>query len=1128
MKIGVVLWFDHSKGFGKIGTPDGLEYFFRRNHFHNPNDSENVEQAKIIKFLPTEDALKRSVAKNCSLSIETSDIPLFFEYIGDKNTVNVQIGMGKHSQYRKVDVVSTACSPLLIRCSEQEIINLVRSFYFNGLKASKFIAFCEYLEKILGTSETIKDVELLQRNLFSFFSENITPEILFTIWLKKKFQYIDRAEYDDYEIPIEVLTLYKDRLDLDALQRVKSYSYGGQFVDDLIITKVYDFIDAEFDEIDEVEQLINILSDNVKRDTFAIFQSKVFSLIRTRITSKISETVAVINESDFQQLKNLKSTIPPILNNDQQKLLEDIITNSIKNKATEEFRVNLWLKNYLGDIPDNALRSYLKQPTSISIQTDIIEKKYPSERLKVILMMAELKGWQSALNTLAALFKRLNPNSEVTLKEICLGTPQTVWFELSDLIEELKIILGKTLNEDDALTLFFEGWIKVSDELLLSKVSTFSNYQCAFIAKQYSHIYSLEVLQNIFIQNQELHKTDFVNIVASKLNATDLQKFTLTIIENSSEEEYYEFWQLRYLPVIPKDIIIRKIKTGSLSKRTLSNWIDNKLLPEEKLISIIHEELLSLNKIKGRVLFYHAVHLIKTLHSFNSRLTISDCINEDDYNLIIWYINDDVPLNFDILKNKFVYFDTEDQVTVLKKLFWLMEQGKLNVSPENFNSIIRIDLDVYNSIDTANAEAVFDISSDIILTAVDTFSRTKKFLVQAEIFPLLLRNMKGTPERRFKLSHYFEDCRGRASAKINWDKYDGMVSKVNYENDRFYYAISFSPGETVWVNNRKGGFSKFEPNHDFERLRHEVKQLPGVKWNVDAKHWGVPSKYENFVLNFARTNQFKLHLTDNSIKDNLHLVELSRGSQPAGVYYCEGRQANQSHKIFDREFWWCAGKQCFDKCETPREKKKWNDYSLLDFLEILGINTDEINSVGDTISHGKYYQFVHLINRFNLLLERLYCNCCNHILYPAETGDFTAHTVIRFRCVNGECLKKDEIVYLNHCLNGQCNNIIDSREVKSCPNGLFICGNCGCCCSHAMFKRRADNLTTVGRSISRDLSLKIQEKLGHLERGEYYCFKGHGKMEETSTDKFTCPQCQVEYDTKGYNFSRPHQHLNSL
>jgi ribosomal protein L37AE/L43A len=184
--------------------------------------------------------------------------------------------------------------------------------------------------------------------------------------------------------------------------------------------------------------------------------------------------------------------------------------------------------------------------------------------------------------------------------------------------------------------------------------------------------------------------------------------------------------------------------------------------------------------------------------------------------------------------------------------------------------------------------------------------------------------------------------------------------------------------------------------------------------------------------------------------------------------------------------------------------------------------------MNDFIPKGHYYQFIGLINRFNRLLDKIYCHDCNEILYPVETSHFAAYAVVRFCCENNKCSKHKEEVYLNHCLIGQCNSIVDSRVSKRCKNGLYICNNCGSCCSHNMLQRRLTNLQTTGGYIHKRLIICVNEKLGHLERAEYFCYECEDEMQETSNDIFDCNKCKIKYDTNKYKFKRPHRHLKTI
>ncbi|MEJ7677892.1 MAG: hypothetical protein WKG06_08500 [Segetibacter sp.] len=126
--------------------------------------------------------------------------------------------------------------------------------------------------------------------------------------------------------------------------------------------------------------------------------------------------------------------------------------------------------------------------------------------------------------------------------------------------------------------------------------------------------------------------------------------------------------------------------------------------------------------------------------------------------------------------------------------------------------------------------------------------------------------------------------------------------------------------------------------------------------------------------------------------------------------------SNKVDKLFKSEFWRCANKECYGNCETHHNHEKWMYYTLVDFCEILGLNTNETNRLGDFIPKGHYYQFIGLINRFNRLLEKLYCEECSEILHPVDIANFAAHTVVRFCCENDKCGQHKKEVYLNHCL----------------------------------------------------------------------------------------------------------------
>ena len=211
---------------------------------------------------------------------------------------------------------------------------------------------------------------------------------------------------------------------------------------------------------------------------------------------------------------------------------------------------------------------------------------------------------------------------------------------------------------------------------------------------------------------------------------------------------------------------------------------------------------------------------------------------------------------------------------------------------------------------------------------------------------------------------------------------------------------------------------------------------------------------------------------------------------------------------------WCRNLPCLEN--NIKHHKNWEKYTLFDFMNILGFNMNEQKKDGSIFYDGIYTRFVEFINRFNRLLEKLYCTECNHVLYPVESSNFGAYSVTKFICKNNNCSCTTQIVYLNHCLNPQCNVTIDSRISKKCSNGLYICEECGSCCSCKMFQKRLDNLSTNGKNDSR-LGQLITNNEGHLEKAEYFCYKCGQVMIEYSNKKFKCNHCNIDYDLSQYS-----------
>lgn len=176
-------------------------------------------------------------------------------------------------------------------------------------------------------------------------------------------------------------------------------------------------------------------------------------------------------------------------------------------------------------------------------------------------------------------------------------------------------------------------------------------------------------------------------------------------------------------------------------------------------------------------------------------------------------------------------------------------------------------------------------------------------------------------------------------------------------------------------------------------------------------------------------------------------------SQKQEPIFCEGRLSISKDGAINlskvkNKFWWCRNLPCFAVCSTTHEVANWKNYSIIDFLEILGIQYDP-NDIQ------LLYATINKVNRF---LERLNCRSCKRILKPVSNSNYGFYRVSQFYCDNEVCHNSEKI-YLSHCSNSRCYGLIDSRDVVQCSNHWYICETCFSCCATKNIEQRKENLS---------------------------------------------------------------------
>ncbi len=1133
MQIGLVKWFDESKGFGVVVTPENEELFLHINSF-------TERPAKILKGTPIifskhfDKKKEKYAAENSRLVGLLEDWGISLSYLGKSDEVPIEVEVKGHSRhgnpyvrketrYFNLNAISTR--KILEGKTVEEIFNVITEYFDHHLQPEYFINYCELIENRIDKIVDKNDAEELLNKIWQYFGSNLKEEILFRTWITRKFKFIGYSDATEYQIPLLVFKKFVGEIGLPELKRIKEFENGELVCKELVNDRLNNIELLTSNQLKLLSPFLDFLPEPESKERKAYVDKLYISTLFKEIINDATSLDAIATNNDFEKYASLKDRIPAFIDGTQKSSLIDSLNAIIITKSLDSYRPELWLKGIINDISFELLSDwFLSNSISTEKRSSILSRMSETQQYELLIPYSKGYGWEKGFDLLEHYLKNVNSLSyDFELSDKLFDFEYWSNKKSSGLLSLYNNYVFDHSTDEEKYSLFFKGLINNVHQDLVLQNATILNYdECLILFERYKETKEF-ILQILIAQvfEAKIPKIELIYQLAHKFLGVDqYHELDLVVAKSVTQDEYFSLWKKGKGKILPIEAISEFLSDNHDRYNVVDKWLGDNIVTAEELSNLLVELLKTEKPIEDRIGFYRVFNRIQWLLKIDiTNASIILSLNKSFFALILWFLDGSNQLNFDELKYKFIYFAPVDQIKIVKKLFSLAAKNDFDLTIEKLDELTRFDWDLYNLNKEINPELKVDISTDVVIKSLLAHKKTGRFLFEGELLKAVLDDLGNEKTKRFKLNSFFENCKGRTISKFNWNR-EGEVSKIQYGNNQFYFAISFPTGENEWIKGR----DRFQPNPNFERLKEAVKNLPGSKWNASAQHWGVPSQYESHVLEFARENRFFLSIGGGSYSDNIHLAEFPVADIPNGISFCEGRIANKLHQTFKKEFWWCKGRACFEKCEVIHGVDEWANYTLLDFCEILNFNTDETNRMGDFIPRGSYYQFIGLINRFNRLLERLYCTDCNQILSPVDTSHFAAHTVVRFHCVNASCHNKHEI-YLNHCMNGQCNSVIDSRVSKKCTNGLYICENCGSCCSHTMLERRLSSLKTTNGYIHSSLLYEVEHKLGHLERSEYYCFKCGVEMDETDTEIFRCHNCNVTYDTKKYNFKRPHRQM---
>lgn len=606
----------------------------------------------------------------------------------------------------------------------------------------------------------------------------------------------------------------------------------------------------------------------------------------------------------------------------------------------------------------------------------------------------------------------------------------------------------------------------------------------------------------------ELHRND----VLDRLTDRHI-KIVVDSIGLSSVQSKYMQWY--YAPsLVNQEVIL------GLCKRCGHNVF---LLFAERLVSldlseknniylaVLLTELLSMDRPDKKESSYSYVREWETTFTRQLQELKNNNSNNKRLSTILWAVHHQTSTSLDTLSEIFAYLPPYVQIKSVKKLFQLIAQGKINHTAES----------LYNTINKGDGEICLPL--EIVFEYLKLRESNPSAVLTHE---RMLQLLDGRNDHRewIGVSDLMNGCGGRYS--IRDDRYSGDDSWNNrYRSDYYNGKMSDATNGVVVFVPRKmiteGGQNTEYNNKYFQ----SIQELIRISFE-EGDYRMTENSDRGVVYLFKPEKKIELFGVARAYNFNYGKPMWARFERSEiNASFCECRLSNKLDKEFHIAFNWCGNKPCF--CPPLRfhvdlaSTSEWEDYTVLDFMRILHIPIDYVNAEGKRTKYGYYIILSSYLNSFEKFYEHLKCRGCGQLMKPEGVSNFAFRAVTQFACADENCEEYGKTVYLNHCFNTtKCNATIDSRDSKKCPNGQYICPECGACCSTENYRRRIDNLRKTGGEISNWLMDFVNNNRGHWERNEYYCYKCGVKFEETA-EGLHCPVCQSERTTPVYKSIRP-------
>lgn len=1130
--LGYINWFNERKGFGLISSIEG-DFFFHISNSPNLNTSNLKKESPVLYVGYINQTKNRAEAKKVHLLETMQDLKKIFKFwenvsfssqvelliiraLTDSLTYKSKISKEEFWSFYKqlIHVVEINKSNTIVRVVKNSITKELEEQNGGKLK--------EYLDVNLITNWSFEQSKTLFENrtisAYSSFcfclkyisvSEDQHPESELTHLINNIFSSFDVVTVlDDL---IRLIVDINEGNDLSNLNEHKNYICNDNYYKDLngkeLICAVNDFIAQELPSDEKINLYkkcyIYYLDENFLIDNISSFNINELKLL-------FNST----NSSSYQKYTILISKIKTLFYSNEFNLLHESICYA------ESIEPN-WYDKFLLILKED--NSYKYKDLLINWYKAGHQRTYDEHFVKDNISLFSIDEISAIINkyNLNAnqkedlLLNKIHQLIEADFEDYKNGGSPLKYGTYKDIKEIISqypgnkdyIVQSFIYYENDTsinmiVSLYKDGYYeRLNHDFVISHIDRFETSDLIQIAEDSRVLIEqkIKILSAIFkvtLNASNIRTLKYINEKAEILLHNSYRDWMNEICSSISDDDLMLLWQEGMTNKIPHNTIKQILLTPTEDVYEIfMSWYNNGLLTQEQAVSYLWDNIEMPIDNLSRSQFYVVLYSISLLSKINCNAVNQLKLKQNKiFDLILWHLSLSNLFDFDILSRFFIYFDPKEQVSVIKRLFRMTEQGELILTIEMLESINRVDEDLYKLISQEHPLIPIDVSTEIIIKALSNLSNNGNFSSEKAVLDILINS--GKYKTHFKIGDYFDFCKGRLIYK--WNGYKdcaGVIQRINQS----YFSVRIDINSCGWTT--------------FEVIKNAIKNIPGRRWNPNQNYWEVPISGEASLKRIAIEYAMEIEGDKNN---HMYKYKSENEGVPSGISYCEGRPAIKKDDRVDEVFLWCHNKQCFRDCIKEHDQNDWQNYTLLDFCRILKLNTDSIDSEGRLVKYGKYLTFASIINRANSILEHLYCKECGDMLIPVATSNYHTHIVTNFNCDNPNCQAYRQHIYISKCFNWKCHGIIDSRLTKKCPNDWHICPECGSCCSDRIFGQRNENRVIIG--IGRSSYFDSMIGKGHLEKRQFFCSNCGHITNEIEDSVFQCPDCNKKYERKWYDY----------